>query len=320
MRRRALLIGLAGVGALLGSGLVWNAVSTDVRRARRQTIGRSTIIQARVGDLEYAEAGAGPPVLMVHGAGGGFDQGLAFAHRLSAGAWRVIAPSRFGYLRSSFPDNPSSENQADAFVDLLDTLRIGRIPVIGGSAGALSAIQFAIRHPDRCSALVAMVPAAFAPGRPPVRPPNAIARAIIEYCLKSDFLFWSATKLNEDAMISALLATDPELVRRADPAERARVRAILRDILPVTDRARGLLQDGILAGDPAPMALETISAPTLALSLEDDGFQTIAAARHIAASVPGAELVTYAQGGHVWVGHDREVFETIDAFLTRALS
>jgi pimeloyl-ACP methyl ester carboxylesterase len=239
---------------------------------------------------------------------------------LSAAGWRVIAPSRFGYLRSAFPYDPSSENQADAFVDLLDHLAIDHAPVIGGSAGALSAMQFAIRHPDRCSALVAMVPAAYAPGRPPVNPPGPLAQAIIDYALKSDFLFWSAMSLNEDAMIGALLATNPALVRGAAPAERARVRSILRHILPVSDRAQGLLNDGRLAYDPAPMALDTIRVPTLALSLEDDRFQTIAAARHIAASVPGARLVTYAEGGHVWVGHHQEVFAEVAGFLSQAAS
>lgn len=317
MRRRSLLLGIAGLGAAVGLGVGWSAFAADIRRARTRTRGRSRVIQSRFGDLEFGEAGAGPPVLMVHGTGGGFDQGLDFAQRLSLGGRRVIAPSRFGYLRSAFPDDPSSENQADAFVDLLDTLQIERAPVIGGSAGALSAIQFAIRHPDRCSALVAMVPAAYAPGRAPVRPPNAISQGIIEYGLKSDFLFWSAMKINEDAMIAALLATDPALAHRADPAERARVRSILRNILPVSDRARGLLNDGRLASDPAPMALETITAPTLALSLEDDRFQTLDAARHVATSVPGAQLVTYPEGGHVWVGHDEEVFAAVSAFLAR---
>lgn len=316
MRRRLFLLGGAGLAAA-GLGVSWSAFASDIARARARTRGRSRIIESRFGALEFGEAGSGPPVLMVHGTGGGFDQGLDFAERLSAGRWRVIAPSRFGYLRSAFPNDPSSENQADAFVDLLDALEIERAPVIGGSAGALSAIQFAIRHPDRCSALVALVPAAYAPGRPPVRPPNAIAQGIIEYGLKSDFLFWSAMKLNKDAMIAALLATDPNLVRRADPAERARVRAILYNILPVSDRARGLLNDGRLAGDPTPMALETITVPTLAISLEDDRFQTIDAARHIAETVPGAHLVTHAEGGHVWVGHDEEVFVAISSFLVR---
>jgi 2-hydroxy-6-oxonona-2,4-dienedioate hydrolase len=93
------------------------------------------------------------------------------------------------------------------------------------------------------------------------------------------------------------------------------VRAILRNILPVSDRARGLINNGRLAGDPAPMSLERVAAPTLAIALEDDRFETLAAARHIAATAPGARLVSWPTGGHVWVGRNEEVFETIDAFL-----
>jgi pimeloyl-ACP methyl ester carboxylesterase len=87
--------------------------------------------------------------------------------------------------------------------------------------------------------------------------------------------------------------------------------------LPVSERARGLLNDAALAGNPAPMALEKISAPTIAISLEDDRFETAAAARHIAESVSGAKLVLYPTGGHVWVGRDQALFEELDAFLPR---
>ncbi len=319
MRRRSvLLLGLAGAGGLLAGAGLWRSFSGEVRRARARLAGRSHVFASRFGAMEYAVAGTGPPVLMVHGTGGGFDQGLAFTAPLVAAGRRVIAPSRFGYLRSDFPEDPSSENQADAFVDLLDHLGIGRVPVIGGSAGALSAMAFAIRHPERCAALVALVPAAFAPDRPPPRPPNAVAEAIIAYGLRSDFLFWLGTVMAEDAMIRTLLATDPELVRRAGPDEQDRVRAILQDILPVSDRARGLLNDGTLAGSPEPMALDRVRAPTLALSLEDDRFETLAAARHIAATVPGAELVSFPTGGHVWVGRNAEVLAAVDDFLSRA--
>ena len=216
-RRRFLILGLVGAGAALAGGAVWRSFSTEIAEARARTRGRSEVFESRFGAMEYAVAGTGPPVLMIHGTGGGFDQGLAFAEPLVAAGWQIVAPSRFGYLRSDFPDDPSSENQADAFVDLLDRLGIDRVPVIGGSAGALSAMQFAIRHPDRCAALVALVPAAFAPDRPPPRPPNALAEAIIAYGLRSDFLFWLGMTMGEDAMIGTLLATDPELVhaRRA---------------------------------------------------------------------------------------------------------
>lgn len=319
MRRRTFLwLGLAGAGALLAGGATWRSFSMELERARARLIGRSAVFQSRFGDMEYATAGDGAPVLMIHGTGGGFDQGLDFAEPLSAAGWRVIAPSRFGYLRSAFPDDPSSANQADAFVDLMDELKIERAPIIGGSAGALSAMQFAIRHPDRCSALVAIVPAAYAPDRSPVRPPNALAQAIIEYGLRSDFLFWLGMSTNEGAMIGALLATDPALVAQADAGERVRVRAVLRNILPVSERAKGLLNDGALAGNPTPMPLEQIRAPTLALSLEDDRFETLAAARHIAATVPGARLISYPTGGHVWVGRNREIFAEVAKFLSQS--
>ena len=155
-RRRFLALGLAGA-ALVASGATWRAFASEMTRARARLEGRSEVFQGRFGPMEYAAAGSGPAILMIHGTGGGFDQGLDFAQPLIS-KWRVIAPSRFGYLRSEFPADPSSESQADSFVELLDQLRIDRAAVIGGSAGALSAMQFAIRHPDRCRALVALVP------------------------------------------------------------------------------------------------------------------------------------------------------------------
>jgi 2-hydroxy-6-oxonona-2,4-dienedioate hydrolase len=229
----------------------------------------------------------------------------------------VIAPSRFGYQRSDMPDDPSPARQADALTDLLDALGLDRVPVIGGSAGALSAIEFAIRHPDRCSALVPLVPASHAPGRAPMRP-GALGAAIMRVGLSSDLMFWAGTVLAEDTMIATLLATDPALVHAAAPDEQARVRLILRSILPISARARGLAMDAAQAGDPAPQALDRISAPTLVISLEDDHFLTLDAARHIAATVAEAHLVSYPTGGHVWVGHDADIAERIDRFLRAA--
>jgi pimeloyl-ACP methyl ester carboxylesterase len=317
LRRNFLWFGAAGLAALAGGGAAWGAYSGDIARARARIGHGSTIFQSRFGAMEYAVAGEGPPTVAVHGTGGGFDQGLAIGRRLIDAGRQVIAPSRFGYLRSAFPPDPSPENQADAIADLLDELEIESASAIGVSAGGLSALQFAIRHPTRCNALVALVPAAYAPDQHS-RQPNALQRAIIEYGLKSDLLYWLGMKTAEDAMISTLLATDVALVRAASAKERTRARTILADILPVSARAQGLLNDAALTGAPRPMPIETISAPTLAISLEDDRFGTAAAARHIAAAVPGARLIMYPSGGHVWIGRDDEVFAEIDAFLPRS--
>ncbi len=268
-RRGYLWLVSAGAALAAGGGAAYAAFSAAMDRVRTKIEGRSLVFASRAGQMEYAIAGEGPPLLMIHGTGGGFDQGLAFARPLSAAGWSVVAPSRFGYLQSGFPADPSIENQADAFVDLLDHLGIERLPVIGGSAGALSALAFAIRHPSRCSALVTIVPATHVPGRPPVRP-DALGAAIMAYGLQSDLLFWLGMTLAEERMIATLLATDPEIVKRAPDAERVRVRNILHEILPVSARSRGLLNDGLQAGDPPPLPIETISVLTLAISAEDD--------------------------------------------------
>jgi pimeloyl-ACP methyl ester carboxylesterase len=316
MHRRAFLA--LGLAAAAGAALTERAFSQDLAAARQRLAGRSRLVRTRFGQMEVAEAGDGPPVLMVHGTGGGFDQALAMAAPLVAMGWRVIAPSRIGYLRSDYPDGSTPATEADGLADLLAVLGIDRAPVIGGSAGAQPAIELAIRHPDRCRALVALVPAAFAPGRPPVRPPTPLAQAIIDHGLKSDRLFWAGMQMAEEAMIGALLATDPALVRAAPPAEQARVRAILRNILPVSARARGFAHDARFAANPPPQALARISVPTLAVSMEDDRFQTAAAARHVEASVPGAELRLYPSGGHVWVGRQEQLFAAVDDFLRRS--
>ena len=63
------------------------------------------------------------------------------------------------------------------------------------------------------------------------------------------------------------------------------------------------------------MDLATIRAPTLTVSCEDDRFLTADAARHIAATVPGARLMILPTGGHVWVGRDAELWGEVDGFL-----
>jgi 2-hydroxy-6-oxonona-2,4-dienedioate hydrolase len=61
---------------------------------------------------------------MIHGSGGGHDQGMAWARPLVQQGVRVIAMSRFGYLRTPRPADASPEAQADAHACLLDALGI----------------------------------------------------------------------------------------------------------------------------------------------------------------------------------------------------
>ena len=63
---------------------------------------------------------------------------MAFARSLIKQGIRVIAMSRFGYLRTPMSVDASAQAQADAHVCLLDALGIRRAAVMGGSAGTRS--------------------------------------------------------------------------------------------------------------------------------------------------------------------------------------
>ena len=120
----------------------------ELEAARRRLAERERhSIQTRYGSIEYGERGTGPPLLFSHVLFGGFDLGLGSAEAYLGDGFRVIAPSRFGYLGSSLPAGGTPADQANAYAVLLDALRIERTAVVGFSAGGPSVIQFALHHP-----------------------------------------------------------------------------------------------------------------------------------------------------------------------------
>ena len=300
--RRAVGCGVAVAVLLVGAIAVSAAFHADRRLAVQRITGKSSVIETRYGPMEYAQAGAGPPLLMIHGTGGGFDQGLMFSEGIIGNGIRVIAPSRFGYLRSSWPKEPSSERQADAFIDLLDHLKVQKVVVAGGSAGALSAVQFALRHPDRTRALILIVPAANVEGHDP-NEMSATQEWLARRLMTSDFLFWAGKEVLAKQMIGFLLATDPALLSQVSDVEQRRAYAILDQILPISRRWRGMLNDAKLAGHPARVDFSQLRVPLLLLSAGDDRFGTAPTARAIARQVPGSRLIIYATGGHIFLGH-----------------
>jgi 2-hydroxy-6-oxonona-2,4-dienedioate hydrolase len=108
-------------------------------------------LETRLGTVEYAERGAGLPVLVCHGVLGCHADGVdGWWTNILGEGFRVIAPARFGYFGSTLPENATPADQADAYALLLDHLGVGRAAVIGYSAGSASALEFARRHPASC--------------------------------------------------------------------------------------------------------------------------------------------------------------------------
>lgn len=299
---------LAGLAGLIG----WQFTS-DMAQARSRAAEGAVLLQTRCGPIEVQEAGTGVPLLVVHGSGGGHDQGMAFAGALAQRGIHVIAMSRFGYLGTAMPVDSSAAAQADAHVCLLDALGIERAAVMGGSAGAPSALQMAIRHPDRVSALILLVPLAYKPrSQADSAPPMpAWLDAAMMRLVGSDFLFWAALHVARDQVINMVLATPPELLAAASPRERARVNKMLENILPVSARAQGLRSDTAVGKHLVPAQLGSIHLPTLIVSARDDRYGTYASAQYTASQIAGAKFVGFDEGGHTWVGHDDEVMAEI---------
>ena len=257
--------------------------------ARAPLVDRSRVVDSPWGPIEYADVGAGTPVLFIHGSGGGFDQGLAFSAPLTGQDVRIIAPSRFGYLRSAMPPDATVEMQADALDWLMQWLGVEQAVIFGGSAGALAATQLALRHPEQCRGLVLAVPALYAPDRLPGAnaAPDARTQQAINAALGSDLLFWAGIRAAPDAMTRMVLATDPATVKAASARERERVREVMFHILPVSARREGLLMDSATAGAPPAWPVERITCPTLVIGARGDLYETDKAAIHTAGRIRG---------------------------------
>lgn len=316
LSRRALVVGAAATCgiALLAGGYGARSYSETIAAAHARIVGRSVLQETRFGAIEYAVEGHGQPFMMIHGTGGGFDQGLRFAEGLIDRGFQVIAPSRFGYLRSAFPADPSPENQADAFVDLLDALGIDQIAIAGGSAGAVSAAYFAQRHPSRCSHLILIVPAMNLSNRDPVAF-TRMQQYLVGKLLSSDLWFWAALKMAPHQLIGTLLATDPALLKSVTESERQRAYLVLNDLMPISRRGKGIANDGMTAGSPTTIDFRAIKTPTLIISAEDDRFGTAQTARTILDRTPSGRLLMFPTGGHLWLGHDRELTDEISSFV-----
>lgn len=310
------------IALVLASMVLWvrSRFHADLAVAAARAAQGSVVVDTRCGPIEYQALGSGAPLLVVHGSGGGHDQGMDFARSFALQGRRVIAVSRFGYLRTPRPADASPEAQADAHACLLDALGIRQAAVMGASAGAPSAMQLAIRHPDRVSALVLVVPIAYKPHHVADSAPawTDHADALLLRLLGSDWLFWAGLQLAHDSVIRYVLATPPALVAVASPADRARVNAMADHILPVSARVAGLRDDTGLGKRLGPYPLGAIRAPTLVISTRDDGFGTYASAEYTASLIAGARFVGFDTGGHLWVGHDDEVRAEISALLKRS--
>ncbi|MCP4541053.1 MAG: alpha/beta hydrolase [Chloroflexi bacterium] len=311
---RRFILGSLGVAGLVLLGWICLNGQREIRAARERVQTGGRIVETAAGPIEYAASGDGLPVLVVHGAGGGYDQGLLLGEMIVGDTFRQIAPSRFGYLSTPIPADASPAAQADAHAALLDELGISQVAIVGVSAGGPSALQFALRHPDRCAALVMVSAISDAPElqSSPSPAPDGVYKMLFQW----DPVYWLMTKAASSAFYS-LFGLSFEVQAQLASEEERWLADFLQATLPVSMRADGMFNDMIPRAPQDRRSLERIVAPTLVVHTIDDTLVPFQQGQFTAQSIPGAQLVALQDGGHLLMGRHAEIKAAVETFLNQ---
>ena len=306
MTALTIIVALAIVMLALGVGRAYARFQREVRTHLDHLPLGSEVIETPSGPIEYGRVGEGLPVLISHGGAGGYDQGLSTASTYLDEGFLAIAPSRFGHLRTPLAPDSSAGAQADAYAHVLDALRIERAAILGVSGGGPSSLQFALRHPQRCAALV--MSQAVSQCVP--------ARATSVY--RSDFGYWLITTYLRQVALTKI-GVPPAMQATLSPDEREYLQNVFTMSHPVSLRTPGLFHDIKEWSDRDRWAhnypLDQVAVPTLVVHAVDDVLIPFAHAEHTANSIPGARLFRLPDGGHMRLGHFKEIREEISVFL-----
>lgn len=276
----------------------------------------ATAVQTSRGVIEISETGDGPPVLTLHGAMGGHDQGELLAQTVGPRGHRYINVSRPGYLGTPLGSGASPEAQADLFAALLDVLQIDDVAVLAISGGGPSAIHFAARHPARCRALVLCSTC----GTSIDTPIPWSFRLMTTLARWPPVVNWFRARALRDPGASARRSIlDPEVRARAlaNPDVAALMQALTASTFDrMSERLPGTAND-IGVTRQLVLPLENVSDPVLIVHGTADRMvpfdpHATTLARHIA----GAELLALEGGEHVTIfTHRAEVQARVAAFL-----
>jgi pimeloyl-ACP methyl ester carboxylesterase len=258
--------------------------------AKRLAAGGRMVETAR-GPIEIADVGKGPPVLFLHGAPGGYDQALLVYAHYELDGFRLIGPSRPGYLRTPLSVGASLSDQADAVAALLDALDIDRVPVIAHSTGCPIAIHFAARHPDRCCGL------ALAAG---VFMPLPAARAT-RFALGFLAPLMQAVEWPSHGSVWFLRQVGAAMARtrkdRHVPLSLAALPVLTETLLPANLRATGLANDLKNLATLEPLPFDKVKCPVWLTHGRLDLVVAPANTKRAATHMPQAEL-HYGPGHH----------------------
>lgn len=230
-------------------------------------------------------AGSGEAIAMLHGFlvdSSQWDETFAAL----ANTHRVLRYDLRGFGRSSMPAAPFAHH--DDLAHMLDACEIGRTALVGCSGGAATALDFAVAHPQRVSAL-ALIGAGYW-GHYASRTPEA--RAFLAALESGD----------ADALLATSLQAFVDGPRRAPEQGRAAARERIAAMSAWNfGRDDGYWKHATLQRDPAVPALERLAEldlPVLLIVGEEDQPEVVELSECLAAGLPDARLVRVPDAGH----------------------
>lgn len=280
-----------------------------------------TVTQTARGAVEHVTLGTGKPLLALHGGMGGRDQSLILARALigDGSDYRVIAVSRPGYLGTPQASGVSPAEQADLFAALLDTLGVERATVAAVSAGGPSAVEFALRHPDRCAALILVSCCTGHLAMPEeVKKRLPVMRWFARFDWLSAFMRW---RVRRDPVRAASRAiADPGVRDRtlAHPVAGPLLAALQQSpFSQLRRRLPGTLNDMDQFEALTALPFEQVRVPVLAIHGTADRIVPFVHGKR-ATAAPAGELMSIEGGEHVAIfTHLDAIRERVARFLSR---
>lgn len=243
--------------------------------------------------LHYLELGGGPPVVLLHGAGGGAANWFGVMGRL-AQRFRVLAPDLPGFgLSARIEPRAELGRQIAELVDAwVSGLGVRRFDLVGTSFGGLVALRLAQRRPDVVGRLV-LIDSAGLGREMPMVVRWAGLRVLGPLLLRPSR--WGTRWLLRRLMTSGQPldpSFEPVLLEYLYRSARAGDPALLARAFRLFTGARGqreVLDDGELAA---------LHAPTLVVWGRRDAFFPPSHAERAAAGIPRAKLCWIEGAGH----------------------
>ncbi|MFC5458745.1 alpha/beta fold hydrolase [Massilia niabensis] len=261
-------------------------------------------IKTRNWDIHYHEAGAGHPLVLVHGGGPGASSWSNYNPNIAALArkYRVLAIDLPGWGKSQAVTYDKRDNSG-VLAEFLEALGIERAAFVGNSMGGSSCIRLAYERPELVSHLITMGSSAGVPG---IFDPAGLSEGV-------------------KALEAAYFNPSIETMRKFVEGMAFDTRHVTDELL--AERVKATLArpdhiEGWKSGHGKPMVkldplrVASIAAPTLLMHGRDDRTVHFNSALTLGRAIANSRVYIVNRCGHwVQLEHTDEFNRVIDSFI-----